>query len=131
MAMEFLMLALAMGVFLVVIVIHAVAGVAQNGLPKMAGNRDGLPAPNAFVARAKRCVENHQENLILFAPLVLMAGQLDAFDAMTALGAQLFAGGRVAHAALYLLGVPWVRTLAFAVSLTGASLIALSLFNLI
>lgn len=131
MAMEYVMLACAVGVFLAVIVVHALAGIGQNGLARMAGNRDALPAPTLFMARAKRCVDNHLENLVVFTPLVLMAGQIGAFDAMTALGAQLFAGGRVAHAVLYLAGVPWLRTLAFATSLTGTGIMALSLFNLI
>jgi uncharacterized MAPEG superfamily protein len=60
-----------------------------------------------------------------------MVAHLDKFSAMTALAAQLFFGGRLAHAALYLLGVAWVRSLAFAVSLTGAGMMGLALFDII
>jgi uncharacterized MAPEG superfamily protein len=131
MGVEYLMLLISLAVLVVVIVVHAVASNLQYGVPMMAGNRDALGPPSPFVARAKRCADNHIENIVLFAPLVLIAGQIDAFSPMTALGAQLFAGGRVAHAALYLFGVPWVRSLAFAVSLTGAALVALALFKII
>jgi uncharacterized MAPEG superfamily protein len=44
-------------------------------------------------------------------------------NAMTLLGAQLFFWGRIAHAILYIAGVPWVRTAAWAVSIVGLILI--------
>jgi uncharacterized MAPEG superfamily protein len=131
MAIEFVMLSVAVAALFVVIWVHAISGVVQNGAITMGGNRDTLPADNAFRARAKRCVDNHIENLVLFAPLVLIAGQTGRFDQSTASAAMLFAGGRVAHAILYLLGVPWLRTAAFAVSTTAIAMIALSLFDLI
>ena len=37
----------------------------------------------------------------------------------THLGAALFFWGRVAHAAVYIAGIPYVRTLAFLVSVSG------------
>ena len=42
---------------------------------------------------------------------------------MTLLGAQLFFWGRVAHAIVYIAGIPWLRTAAWGVSVIGLILI--------
>ena len=69
------------------------------------------------------------ENLVLFAILVLAARHLNISNATTVLGAQLFLWGRVAHAVLYIAGVPWVRTAAWAVSIVGLLLILLQILR--
>ena len=70
------------------------------------------------------------ENLVLFAILVLVAAKAAACsNGMTLLGAQLFFWGRVAHAALYVAGIPWARTAAWGVSVIGLILIALQLLT--
>ena len=46
---------------------------------------------------------------------------------MTLLGAQLFFWGRVAHAAIYVAGIPWLRTGAWGVSIAGLVLIFVQL----
>jgi len=65
------------------------------------------------------------ESLVLFAALVLSAHAVGASNATTVLGAQLFLWGRVAYAVLYIAGVPWVRTGAWAVSVAGMLMILL------
>ena len=47
---------------------------------------------------------------------------------MTALGAQLFFWGRLAYALIYLAGIAWVRTAAWAVSIAGIVLVMSQLF---
>jgi uncharacterized MAPEG superfamily protein len=42
---------------------------------------------------------------------------------MTLLGAQLFFWGRVAHAVIYIAGIAWARTIAWAVSVAGLVLL--------
>ena len=44
---------------------------------------------------------------------------------MTALGAQLFFWARLAYAAIYLAGIPWLRTGAWTISVIGLILIFL------
>jgi uncharacterized MAPEG superfamily protein len=46
---------------------------------------------------------------------------------MTALGAALFFWARIVQAVVHIAGVPWVRTLAFAVSWVGLLLIFLQI----
>ncbi len=97
----------------------------QVGLPALAGNREGLAAPTGLAGRAIRAHRNMLENLVLFAALVLVAAVTGSANEMTALGAQLFFWGRLAYAVVYLIGVPWVRTGVWAVSVVGLVLIFL------
>jgi uncharacterized MAPEG superfamily protein len=45
-------------------------------------------------------------------------------NATTALGAQIFFIARVAHAAVYILGIPYLRTAAFGAGAAGMLMIA-------
>jgi uncharacterized MAPEG superfamily protein len=97
--------------------------IGKLGLATMAGNRDNLPAVEGWIGRAIRAHRNMLENLAPFAVLVVVAHLTAKTDGTTALGAQLFFWARVAHAGLYIGGLPWVRTAAFAASLVGMVLI--------
>jgi len=92
---------------------------AQVGLPTLAGNREGLAQPEGWAGRAHRAHRNMLENLPLFIALVLAVALTQASNATTVLGAQLFFWGRLAYAIIYLAGIPWLRTLAWAVSVVG------------
>ena len=91
----------------------------EFGLPKLAGNRENMPEPKGWAGRAQRAHLNMLENLLLFAILVLVARAVGKSNAMTLLGAQIFFWARLAHAALYLVGIPWARTAAWTVSVIG------------
>jgi len=130
MSLELTMLALSVGLLFVLIMIQASAGVSAQGAMIMAGHRDSLKEPSTWQARTKRCVDNHREGLILFAPLVLIAAQQGISTSTTVLGAQLFFYSRVAHAILYILGVPMIRPLAWGVGIAGTVMIFLALFNI-
>jgi len=55
---------------------------------------------------------------------VLVAAVAGKANAMTAMGALIFFWARLAYAAIYLLGIPWLRTLAWFVSVIGMVIIA-------
>jgi uncharacterized MAPEG superfamily protein len=111
-----------------ILVLIAVSGATlQVGLPTLAGNREGLPEMTGWAGRAARAHRNMLESLILFAVLVLVAHIVGVRNGMTLLGAQLFFWGRVAHAIIYIAGIPWLRTAAWAVSVVGLILIFLQL----
>ena len=95
----------------------------QVGLPKLAGNREHMPEITGWAGRAVRAHRNMLESLVLFAVLVLVAQIANVHGAMTLLGAQLFFWGRVAHAVIYIAGIAWARTVAWAVSVAGLVLL--------
>ena len=107
----------------------AVSGATlQVGLPALAGNREGLPPCTGWAGRAYRAHHNMLENLVLFAALVLIAVVANKTNPTTLLGAQLFVWARLAYALVYLAGIPWLRTLVWAVSVVGLALIFFQLF---
>jgi uncharacterized MAPEG superfamily protein len=111
----------------VLVVIAVLGATLEVGLSTLAGNREGLPEMKGWAGRAARAHRNMLESLVLFAALVLVAQIVGARNAMTLLGAQLFFWGRVAHAVIYIAGIPWLRTLAWTVSVVGLLLIFLQL----
>lgn len=110
------------------VLIAAMAAQGQVGLVPLAGNRDNLPELTGIAGRAKRAHLNMIENLVLFAALVLIAAAAGKANAATATGAAIFFWARLAHAIIYLIGIPWLRTLAWAVSVIGMIIIAVQLF---
>lgn len=89
------------------------------GFAAAAGNREGLPPLPAWAGRAERAQLNMLANLLPFAALVLTAEVSGLADQETARGAVLFFWGRLAYAVIYIAGIPYLRTVAFVVSLSG------------
>ena len=98
--------------------------ITQVGLPTLAGNREGLPEMVGWADRARRAHLNMIENLVLFAALVLITAISGKANATTAMGAMIFFWARLAYAVIYLIGIPWLRTLAWFVSVIGMVMIA-------
>jgi uncharacterized MAPEG superfamily protein len=129
MTVELTMLVFSVGLLLVILLVQGALGVLSNGLAAQAGPRDGLPDPGVVHARVTRLRANMIENLLLFAPIVLVAHATGVSNETTVLGAQLFFGARLAHAVIYMAGLPWIRPAAFAVALAGTLMIASQLFD--
>ena len=96
-----------------------ISGLLAAGLRWGFGNRDEAPARAAWGERARRAQRNMLENLVPFTALVLAAHLAGVPSEATARGATLFFWGRVAYAAIYIAGIPYVRTAVFLVAITG------------
>jgi len=99
----------------------------QVGLGVLAGNREGLGELTGFAGRAQRAHRNMLESLPLFIALVLVAQIAGKADAATLLGCKLFFWGRLAHWIIYVIGIPWLRTIAWVVSVIGLIIIFVQL----
>ena len=130
MSIELTMLALSVALLFVLVIIQAAAGTQAQGLMNMANHRDNLGAPSLWQARTKRCVDNHREGLIMFAPLALIAAHQDISTTLTVWGAQLFFYSRVAHAVVYLAGLPYLRPLFWGIGIVGTLMMFLALFGI-
>jgi uncharacterized MAPEG superfamily protein len=108
---------------LVQAVVAVQGALMQVGLPKLAGNREGMPEIKGWGGRAARAHRNMIENLVLFAALVLAAVVAGKTNDMTLLGAQIFLYARIAYAVVYIAGLPWVRTAVWGVSVVGLAMI--------
>lgn len=120
---ELLYLISAVGLYLVMIVMQAVAATVSRkaSVADLVGPRDNLPSEGLtpFHGRTKRAQANFTESMVMFVPLCLIAVYSDQTSSLTALGAALFFYGRLLFAPTYYFGVPWLRTLAWFVSIIG------------
>lgn len=95
------------------------------------------PSPNdkpqsPWAQRLMAAHVNAVENLVVFAPLVLAAQDLNVnvSTPTTAIACALYFWSRLAHVIVYTLGIPVLRTLAFVGGFIAQVLLALALFKL-
>ena len=92
------------------------------------------PSDKAQSPWARRMMDAHTnavENLVIFAPLVLMTRALGIATAVTAFACALYFWSRLVHVVVYTLGIPVLRTLSFAGGFVAQALLVLAIFKLI
>ncbi len=105
---------------LVYVLVAAALGTWQRGLKWNVGNRDGDPKPlTAMAARAQRANRNFLETFAFFAAAALAVVLAHKSDAWSAMGAQIYFWARVVYLPVYVVGIPYLRTLVWAASLWG------------
>jgi uncharacterized MAPEG superfamily protein len=105
---------------LVYVFLAAALSTRQRGVAWNVGNRDGELKPlSGAAARAERASRNFLETFPFFAAVALAVVLARANTASTALGAQLYFFGRLLYLPLYVIGIPYLRTLAWAVAFWG------------
>lgn len=127
MKIELTMLAWSAALCVILAVPYTLGFIAELGLPKVAGNRENFPAGAGWVGRARRAHANMVENLVPFAALVLAVVIAGKTSGMTGLATELFLISRVIHAAVYIAGIAWVRTAAFAVNVVAMAMLLIAL----
>jgi uncharacterized MAPEG superfamily protein len=75
--------------------------------------------------------DNAVENLVIFAPLVLILNAADYSTQWTALACAVFFWARLAHIIVYTLGLPVFRTVAFTVGFLAQAVLALAIFKIL
>lgn len=111
-------------VYLLAAVVPSVLG---RGMPWAMGPRDGeWPALGKVAARLDRAWKNYLETFPLFVAAILVEAMAPQDSELPALGAQLYFWGRVAFLPIYAIGLPFVRTVAWTVSLVGIVMVLLA-----
>ena len=98
--------------------------IATWGLIDTVGYPPNPKPQSPWAQRLKKAHKNAVENLVVFAPLVLVAQAMGITSPAIADAAAVYFWARVVHAAAYTLALPWVRTLAFAVGFRSQACIA-------
>ncbi|SFS02539.1 Uncharacterized conserved protein, MAPEG superfamily [Dyella sp. OK004] len=120
MAIELKVLAWAVVLGLVYVLLAATLSTQQRGITWNASSRDSEPKPlTGVAARADRASRNFLETFVFFAAAVLAVVLAQRNTTSTALGAEIYVWARVAYLPVYLAGIPYLRTLIWAVSLWG------------
>ncbi len=70
------------------------------------------------------------ENLVVFAPLVIIAALVGATTSGTLFAARLYLGARLIHSLVYAAGIPVIRTLAFIAGWLATLVFAANLLDL-
>jgi len=84
-----------------------------------------------WALRAKRAHYNAVENLVVFAPLVLLVVLTGKADALTATAAAVYFYARAAHYVIHVLALPVIRTVVFLIGWGCQMVFALRLFGMI
>jgi uncharacterized MAPEG superfamily protein len=129
MNVELQMLVWSMVLGLVQILIAVAGMTGKRGLGWAASARDGTFEPvTGVLARLDRARANFLETFVFFAAVVLAGCVLQRHTAMTVLGAQLYFWARLVYVPVYALGIPYLRTLIWTVSIIGIVSLLLPLF---
>jgi uncharacterized MAPEG superfamily protein len=127
MSFELKMLLWSVALTFVQMLVAATATTWQTGVSNNVGHRDGVPQPTGWAERARRAHRDMVENMILFAPLLVIADIAGRDNRMTEIGAQLFLWSRLAYAIVYIAGVPRLPTAIWSASAAATVLIFLQL----
>ncbi len=109
------MLAWTAGITILMWLPYILAHIMDVGMMKALTYEADDKALPAWAARAKKAHYNAIENLAPFAALIIVAQLTSQADNATAASAITYFWARVAHYVLYVAGVPFGRTLSFAV----------------
>ncbi len=117
---EILVLALGVALLLVHISLQAILATVELGSKWNASPRDaGIAPKGVYAGRAERALRNYLETFPALIALALALAVLGKTGSLGANGAWLWLSGRVVYIPLYLLGIPYLRTLAWIVSAIG------------
>ena len=93
-------------------------------------SRDAKPHA-AWANRLMFAHDNAIENLVVFAPLILILNGIDYSTKWTVYAAAVYFWARVAHLIVYTMGLPVFRTLAFTVGFFAQVVLALAIFKIV
>jgi len=86
-------------------------------------------AQSPWAQRLQRAHLNAVENLVIFATLVLTLQLMQHSTNSTVIACAVYFWARLAHAVVYMLGIPVLRTLAFAVGFIAQVALVLAVFG--
>ena len=99
----------------------------ERGLPFSAGPRDDQQPLAGLAGRVIRAFANFRETYPFFVALALAAQLLGRHSGTVIFGAELYLWGRLIYWPLYVAGIPWVRSIIWAIAAFGLVLMLISL----
>ena len=115
--MQILYCALALG--LLQLVASVLFNLGTLGIPYNVSPRDETRPLGKFAGRTERAFRNFLETFVFFAAAVLLANALGKHTTTSALGAEIYIWARLIYVPLYMLGIPYLRTLTWTASIVG------------
>jgi len=103
--------------------------VVRGLMGAMANPSRGDKPQSGWAQRLYFAHTNAVENLVIFAPLVLILDAQGHSTESTVIACAVYFWARLAHAVVYTMGIPVLRTLAFAVGFVAQVALALAVFG--
>ena len=94
---------------ILMLVTQSALAVKEHGVRPLVGSRDGIEY-TGIADRAIRGFSNTLISLVLIIPPVFTLALLSVSTPTTILVLQIFVAARVLYFAVYLLGLPWIRS---------------------
>ena len=101
-----------------------------EGLTTAVGYPEKAKPQSAWAQRLMKAHYNAVENLVLFAPLVLIAHIAGVSNEWTIMACAVFFWARLVHAVTYTFAVPWLRTLSFAAGWFACAVLVCQLLSI-
>tara|TARA_B110000008_G_scaffold23461_1_gene21245 strand:+ start:6616 stop:6999 length:384 start_codon:yes stop_codon:yes gene_type:complete len=98
----------------------------QHGLLALFGNRENLIS-TGIAERAERAVQNSILAMALIAPSVLMLAHADISSPSTIFAIQVFLAARIVYAACFIIGITYLRTIAWIIGFLATAYLYLPL----
>jgi uncharacterized MAPEG superfamily protein len=106
--------------------------IAVRGLMGAMANPSRHDKPqSAWAQRLYFAHTNAVENLVIFVPLVLILDAVGHSTQGTVIACAIYFWARLAHAIIYTLGIPVLRTLCFAAGFAAQVMLALAVFGIL
>jgi uncharacterized MAPEG superfamily protein len=106
--------------------------VMVRGLMPAMGNPSPKDKPQSpWAQRLYFAHTNAVENLVIFAPLVMILDATNITSKVTVTACAVYFWARLVHAIIYTIGVPVLRTLAFTVGFIAQAVLALAIFRVV
>ncbi|MEM7128463.1 MAG: MAPEG family protein [Chloroflexota bacterium] len=125
MTTETLIILLTFVLALVYYLMPAYFAVANSGLLALAGSRDDVSVGEKMAAqRAERANANFKETVPWAIGLLILVQVTGDANGATALGGWIYLICRVLYIPLYLMGIPFARSIVWTISIVGLIMIA-------
>ena len=124
MSIELQYLVFAIFLVLIQMVFQTLAGIMENGLMGAAGSRDDEYLTTGIGGRFERAYYNMLETFPIFAALVLIVHVTESWDTTSAFAVQLYFWARVVYIPLYIVSIPFLRTVVWVGSMIGILMLA-------
>lgn len=119
--------AVVLGLIHLLLAAHLVT--SQRGLAwNVSAHDEKVPELTGIAGRVDRAFKNFMQTFPFFAAVILMVQITTLANDTTALGAQMYLIARIIYIPLYALGIPYVRSLVWGISLVGIIMVMSALF---
>ena len=125
---ELIVMGCSFGLFLAHMTVQASLALRDRGMAFNAGPRDDPNPLGRLACRAERALANFKETWPILIALALGLAVTGRSGGIGATGAWIWLAARAAYLPLYLMGIPYLRTLCWGVATAGLVMMGLKLF---